>query len=141
MRSVVWYRVPVVRMCLCAFFSLSFVRHLRPSSIFSCRPIVHGMLYSSLFGTIFGASIPGAIYLSQTFKFKAPVYVGETISAKIEVTGVRTKPFHAATCSTKIVRENGEVCTEGEAVVMLPEPTSGEKKEEIKTAAAENPLR
>ncbi len=38
-------------------------------------PILHGILLSSLFSTIFGTLIPGCIYRSQTLKFHQPVYV------------------------------------------------------------------
>lgn len=43
------------------------------------------MLYSSLFGTIFGAAIPGSIYMSQSFKFRKPVYVGESHTQAVYV--------------------------------------------------------
>lgn len=79
------------------------------------------MLFSSLFGTIFGASIPGAIYLSQNLEFKKPVFVDETISAKIEVVAVREKP-HIVTCKTTVVKTDGTIAVQGEAAVLLPGP-------------------
>lgn len=88
----------------------------------ACRPIVHGMLFGSLFGTIFGASVTGSIYASQSFKFQKPVFVDETITARITVTGVRQSP-HLATCETVILKADGSVACKGEAVVLLPAPT------------------
>ena len=44
-------------------------------------PIVHGMLAASLWGTLLGASLPGCVYVSQAIAFKAPVFVGETVTA------------------------------------------------------------
>uniref|UniRef100_A0A7S3V2K7 MaoC-like domain-containing protein n=1 Tax=Aplanochytrium stocchinoi TaxID=215587 RepID=A0A7S3V2K7_9STRA len=41
------------------------------------KPIVHGMLYSSMFSAMFATKLPGSIYRSQTLSFHAPVYIGE----------------------------------------------------------------
>lgn len=46
------------------------------------RCVVHGMLHSSLFSTIFATRIPGAVYVSQNLDFKAPVFVGDTVIAR-----------------------------------------------------------
>ena len=55
------------------------------------RPISHGMLTGSLFSSIIAHQLPGegAIYLSQSLKFVAPVFAGDTITAVITVTRVR----------------------------------------------------
>lgn len=100
------------------------------------RPIVHGLLYASLIPTIFGATIVGSIYVSQTFKFKRPVYFDERVVARVEVVGVREAPVRGGapgakqqfvTCST-VVRKGdgltGDVCLEGEATVLLPPATA-----------------
>ena len=51
-------------------------------------PIVHGMLAASLWGTLLGASLPGCVYVSQAIAFKAPVFVGETVTACVRPAGV-----------------------------------------------------
>jgi len=86
------------------------------------RPIVHGMLYGSMFGTIFGAQIPGSIYMSQSFKFRKPVYVGDTVTARVEVMAVRDKP-HIITCLTTLSTEAG-LAMDGEAKVLIMDPDS-----------------
>lgn len=55
-------------------------------SIFGKR-IAHGMLTSSLISSILGTKLPGAntIYLSQSLKFLAPCYIGDTLTATVEV--------------------------------------------------------
>ena len=49
--------------------------------------IAQGMLTASLFSTLVGVYIPGkgALYVSQSCIFKAPVKIGDTITAEIEV--------------------------------------------------------
>ena len=56
------------------------------------RPIAHGMLSAGLIPTIFGATIPAAVYVSQTLSFRRPVYVGDAVTARVTVTGVRLVP-------------------------------------------------
>jgi acyl dehydratase len=83
--------------------------------------IAHGMLFGGLFGTIFGVTVPGSIYVSQSFKFRKPVYVDEPIIARIEVVEVKRAPLHLATCRTTVRKaKDGVVALDGEAVVLLP---------------------
>ena len=83
------------------------------------RPIVHGMLASSLISGLLASKVPGAgsIYLGQSLKFLRPIFVGETVTAKVEVTSVREdKPI--AVISTQVLNAKGEVAVDGEATVM-----------------------
>ena len=82
------------------------------------RPIVHGMLYGSMIGTMFGAEVPGSIYLSQEFNFRKPVFVGDTVTARIEVIAARAKP-HIVTCATSVVTQEGVEAMGGEARVLI----------------------
>lgn len=49
--------------------------------------IAHGMVAASHFSKIFANEFPGAgtIYLNQTFKFHAPVYVDDILTYRLEV--------------------------------------------------------
>ncbi|KAB0479088.1 MaoC family dehydratase [Vibrio sp. IB15] len=83
------------------------------------RPIVHGMLASSLISGLLASKVPGAgsIYLGQSLKFLRPIFVGETVTAKVEVIRVREdKPI--AVISTQVLNANGEIAVDGEATVM-----------------------
>ena len=59
---------------------------------------------------------PGSVYLGQTLKFILPVFLGDTVTATVEVLSVRSdKPI--VTLSTVCTNQNDEVVLEGEAVV------------------------
>ncbi len=56
------------------------------NSFFKSR-LVHGILVSGLISAVLGTQLPGpgAIYLSQNLRFCAPVFPGDTITAKVKV--------------------------------------------------------
>lgn len=85
------------------------------------KRIAHGMLVAGLISAVLGTQLPGpgTIYLGQELSFKAPVFIGDTITAAIEVATVRdSKPI--ATLTTTCTNQNGEVVIEGKAVVIYP---------------------
>lgn len=89
------------------------------NTVFGQR-IVHGMLVSSLFSNLLAEKVPGkgSIYLGQTFKFKKPVFLDQTVTAKVEVINIRSdKPI--ATMSTICTNEQGEELISGEAILMF----------------------
>lgn len=82
--------------------------------------IAHGMLAASFVSTVLGMKLPGpgCIYVSQAFKFKAPVRIGDTVTARVEVLStVPEKKFVTlkTTCSV-----NGKLVVDGEATLMVP---------------------
>lgn len=57
---------------------------------------------------------PGTVFLSQDWKFTAPVYIGDTITAEAEVPSVHEiKPV--TRLAVRIRRDDGETVLEGEA--------------------------
>jgi 3-hydroxybutyryl-CoA dehydratase len=86
------------------------------------RRIAHGMIAASLVSAALANELPGpgSVYLSQTLRFNAPVFPGDTVTARVEVTKVREdKPV--VTLETVCTNERGERLIEGEAVVLLTE--------------------
>ena len=83
------------------------------------KRIAHGMIAASLISATLANDLPGpgTVYLSQTLQFKAPVYLGDTITAVIEVKSAREdKPI--ATLITTCINQDNVVVLEGEAVVL-----------------------
>jgi len=84
------------------------------------RRIAHGMISASFFSAMFGTKIPGngCVYVSQSFNFKRPVYIGDTVTASIEVTSVDIKNnrvFFDTVCKVK-----GKVVIDGAAELWVP---------------------
>ncbi len=83
--------------------------------------IAHGMLSAGLISAVFGTKLPGAgtIYLSQFMEFKAPVRIGDTVTARVEVREKITEK-NRVTFRTTCVNHDGTLLVDGEAVVMPP---------------------
>lgn len=89
------------------------------NSVFG-KKIIHGLLAASLFSALLGNKLPGkgSIYLGQSLNFKAPIYIGDEVTATVEVIKIRSdKPI--VTLRTVGMNNNGQVVIEGEAVVKV----------------------
>ncbi|WP_449241080.1 MaoC family dehydratase [Desulfoscipio gibsoniae] len=86
-------------------------------SIFKER-ITHGMLTAGLISAVIGCKLPGegTIYLGQNLKFTAPVRIGDTVTAIVEVIG-RKEDKRRLTLKTTCFNQLGEIVIEGEALV------------------------
>lgn len=87
-------------------------------SVFKER-VAHGMLSAGLISAVLGTKLPGAgtVYLGQSLRFRAPVKIGDTVVAEVEVTGLdaaRKRVTLKTTCSVR-----GTVVISGEATVMV----------------------
>lgn len=83
--------------------------------------IAHGILVGSFISTVIGMKIPGpgTIYLEQHYKFLAPVRIGDTITAKVEVVEIKSEK-NKVTLQTRCFNQNGVMVIDGTAVVSPP---------------------
>lgn len=89
------------------------------SSMFKQR-VAHGMLSAGLISAVLGTKLPGpgTIYLSQTLRFRAPVKIGDTVTATVEVMELDAERRRATLRTVCTV--GGKPVIEGEAVVIPP---------------------
>ena len=80
--------------------------------------IAHGMLLGGFISTVIGCHLPGpgAIYVNQELQFLAPARIGDTITARAEVTKVDTEN-NRVTLHTTCTNQDGVLVVDGEAVV------------------------
>ncbi|HPC39056.1 MAG: MaoC family dehydratase [Spirochaetota bacterium] len=85
------------------------------------KRIVHGLLVSSFISTVLGTKLPGpgTIYISQSLAFKAPVYIGDTIEAKVTVKEI-IKEKNRVILTTEVYNQNNDLVVSGEAMVLAP---------------------
>lgn len=76
------------------------------------------MLVASLLSGLLGEELPGrgSIYLSQSLRFEAPVFVGDTVTATVEVTAVRQEK-RIIMLSTTCIRSDGVRAISGDALI------------------------
>jgi 3-hydroxybutyryl-CoA dehydratase len=82
--------------------------------------IAHGMLSVSFISTVLGTKLPGpgCIYVTQNLKFKAPVRIGDTVTARVEVVStLPEKKFVTLKTSCTVA---GKLVVDGEATLMVP---------------------
>lgn len=82
--------------------------------------IAHGMLSAGLISALLGTQLPGpgTIYMRQSLKFKAPVRIGHTVKATVEITDLNLSR-KSATLRTRCMVED-DVVIDGEAIVLVP---------------------
>jgi len=84
------------------------------------KRIAHGMLSASLISAVIADELPGqgSIYLGQTLQFVAPVFLGDTVTARVTVTSIREdKPI--IKLETVCTNQRDEVVIRGEATVLV----------------------
>jgi 3-hydroxybutyryl-CoA dehydratase len=92
---------------------------LAEETLFKGR-VAHGMLCASLISAVLGTSLPGlgTIYISQSMRFRAPVRIGDTITATVTVAALDHEKKRAT--MRTMCRVKGKVVIEGEALVIPP---------------------
>lgn len=89
------------------------------------KRIAHGFLTGALFSTVLGTRLPGpgCVYLSQTMKFKAPVFIGDEVIATCKIANVDSEKGRVTlACDCSI---DGKTVLEGEALMMVDRRPTG----------------
>ena len=84
------------------------------------KRIAHGMISGALISAVLGYEFKErkVVYLSQTMKFTAPVFLDDTVTATATVTNIREdKPI--VTIETICTNQNGETVVIGEGKIMI----------------------
>ena len=93
--------------------------HFAAKTPFGTR-IAHGLYTASLISAVLGTRLPGpgAVYISQTLNFRAPVKIGDTVDVSVEVAELIAEKSRARlSCRCSV---DGEVVLDGEAWVKVP---------------------
>jgi len=83
--------------------------------------IAHGMLIAGFISTVVAMRLPGpgTIYIRQELNFLAPVRIGDTVTARVEVIEIMSEQKHLR-LKTTCTKQDGTVVVDGEAVVSPP---------------------
>jgi len=83
--------------------------------------IAQGMLTAGFISGLLGVSLPGpgTVYIRQELDFLAPVHIGDTITARVEVIEILGEK-NRATFRTTCVNQDGAMVVDGKAVVSPP---------------------
>lgn len=93
--------------------------HFAAKTMFG-RRIAHGLYTASLISAVLGTRLPGpgAVYISQTLSFRAPVKIGDTVMVTVAVAELIPEKSRARlSCLCEV---DGAVVLDGEALVKVP---------------------
>ncbi len=82
--------------------------------------IAHGMLGAAYISAVVGTRRPGpgAVFLKQTLRFRRPVHVGDSVTARVTVQELHRSRGHVTLAT--VCEVNGKAVLDGEALVMVP---------------------
>ncbi len=83
--------------------------------------IAHGMLTGSFISTVLGMQLPGpgSIYLGQDLQFRAPVFIGDTVTATVECTE-KIEERRWVKFRTTVTNQDGKLVIDGTATIIPP---------------------
>ena len=82
--------------------------------------IAHGMLSAGYISAVIGTKLPGpgAIYVSQSLRFRRPVHIGDAVTAHAEITAIDQACARVTLKTTCLVA--GVAVLDGEAQIIAP---------------------
>jgi acyl dehydratase len=96
------------------------------------RLLVQGGLTTGLLHALVAMDLPGpgSVFLSQNWRFTAPVFIGDTVTAEVEVRAVHpSKPV--THLGVRVTRQTGELVLDGEAWCYTARPTVEDRAEGV----------
>ncbi len=83
--------------------------------------IAHGMLVAGLLSAVMANQLPGpgSVYIHQGLDFKAPVYIGDTVTAQVEVLAI-DHDANRVELKTTCINQGGDVVVDGRAIISPP---------------------
>lgn len=102
-------------------FNPAHINEVYAKTTFFKTRIAHGMLGAGFISAVIAMQLPGpgTIYLSQELRFLAPVVIGDTITARVEVAEIIADKKRIR-LKTTCVNQEGTVVLEGQALVSPP---------------------
>ncbi len=82
------------------------------------RRVAHGMLSASLLSTVNAQLLqrPGGLYVAQSVQFLRPVFIGDTLTARVEVVELIAAKRRLR-CVTTVMNQRGKMVIDGESIV------------------------
>lgn len=86
------------------------------------RQVAHGLLVGSLLSTVIGTKLPGegTIFMEEGMKFLKPVFIGDTVTAKILVDEIINEDKGVIRLLSVVTNQDNETVIEGFAIVKAP---------------------
>ena len=102
-------------------FNPAHVNEVYASNTFFKTRIAHGMLAAGFISATLANQLPGpgTIYLKQDLSFRAPVRIGDTITAQVEILELNVEK-NRVKLKTTCTNQEGVVVLSGEALVSPP---------------------
>jgi len=108
-------------------FNPAHVNEAYAKNTFFKTRIAHGMLTAGFISAIIANQLPGpgTIYLKQELSFLAPVHIGDTITARVEILELNVEK-NRVRLKTACVNQDGVIVLQGEGMVSPPKaPKAG----------------
>lgn len=104
-------------------FNPAHVNEVHAQQTFFKTRIAHGMLSAGFISAVIANQLPGpgTIYIKQELEFLAPVRIGDTIRARVEVMEVMAEKKRVR-LKTTCANQQGTVVLDGQAIVSPPKP-------------------
>ncbi len=102
-------------------FNPAHINEVYAQKTFFKTRIAHGMLAAGFISALLGCHLPGpgTIYVRQELNFLAPMRIGDTICARVEVEEIAAEK-NRVTLRTTCTNQDGKMVLDGTAVVSPP---------------------